>query len=130
LLYNTGSTAFIKGQTSYFNYKLTFHFGRSSIVIKLQIILLKISEYFFDIFLAWTLNNFCCRVHIELFEKGGKSWLNLIICICSNEQFQSSIWFIFLCEHLVQLREINRIHLMARDEWWYRDNKSICIRIH
>jgi hypothetical protein len=37
-LYNTGSTTFIKGQTSYLDYKLKFHFGQSSIIIKLQII--------------------------------------------------------------------------------------------
>jgi hypothetical protein len=34
-LYNTCSATFIKGQTSYLEYKLKFHFGQSSIVIKL-----------------------------------------------------------------------------------------------
>jgi hypothetical protein len=37
-LYNTGSTTFMKGQTSYLEYKLKFHFGQGSIIIKLQII--------------------------------------------------------------------------------------------
>jgi hypothetical protein len=76
---------FIKGQTSYLEYKSKFHFGQSSIVIKLQIIFLSQSEYFLDIFLAWTLNNFCCIVHIELFEQDGKAWLNFKIFICLNE---------------------------------------------
>jgi hypothetical protein len=91
LLYNTGSTTFIKGQTSYLEYKMKFHFDQSSIVIKLQIIFLRRLKYFLNIFLAWTLNNFCCRVHIEFFEQGGKAWLNFKIRICSNEQFQASI---------------------------------------
>jgi hypothetical protein len=43
---------FIKGQTSYLEYKSKFHFGQSSIVIKLQIIFLSQSKYFLDIFLA------------------------------------------------------------------------------
>jgi hypothetical protein len=66
--------------------------------------------------MAWTLNNFCCRVHIELFEQGGKAWLNFKIRICSNEQFQASIGFIISYEYLVQLREIFRIHLIDRDD--------------
>jgi hypothetical protein len=107
---------FIKVQTSYLEYKMKFHFDQSSIVIKLQIIFLRQSKYFLSIFLAWTLNNFCCRVHLKLFEQDGKAWLNFKICICSNEQFQASIGFIFSYEHLVQLREIFRIHLIARDE--------------
>jgi hypothetical protein len=82
---------FIKGQTSYLEYKLKFHFGQGSIIIKLQIIFLMQSRYFLDIFLAWTLNNFCCRVHIELFEQDGKVWLNFKICICPNEKFQASV---------------------------------------
>jgi hypothetical protein len=68
LLYNTGSTIFIKGQTSYLEYKSKFHFGQGSIIIKLQIILLRQSGHFLDIFSTWTLNNFGCRVYIELFE--------------------------------------------------------------
>jgi hypothetical protein len=102
MLYNIGSTTFIKGQTSYLEYISKFHFGQSSIIIKLQIIFLSQSEYFLDILLAWTLNNLCCRVHIELFEQGGKAWLNFKIRICSNEQFQASKGFIFSCEYLVQ----------------------------
>jgi hypothetical protein len=91
LLYNTGSTVFIKGQTSYLEYKLKFHLGQSSIIIKLSIIFLRRSDNFLDIFLAWALNNFCCRVHIELFEKDGKAWLNFKIYICSDKLFQASI---------------------------------------
>jgi hypothetical protein len=41
--------------------------------------------------LAWTLNNFCCRVDIELFEKDDKVLLNFKICICSDKLFQASI---------------------------------------
>jgi hypothetical protein len=74
----------MKGQTLYLDYNMKFHFGQSSIIIKLQIIFLRQLEYFLDIVLAWTLNNFCCRVHIELFEKDDKVWLTLKICICSN----------------------------------------------
>jgi hypothetical protein len=37
---------FIKGQTSYLEYKLKFHFGQGSIIIKLQIIFLSQSGYF------------------------------------------------------------------------------------
>jgi hypothetical protein len=66
--------------------------------------------------MEWTLNNFFCRVHIELFEQDGKVWLNFKICICSNEQFQASLGFNFSCEHLVQLQKIFRIHLIDRDE--------------
>ncbi|AQK70495.1 hypothetical protein ZEAMMB73_Zm00001d016327 [Zea mays] len=33
-----GSTTFIKGQTSYLEYKLKFHFCQGSIIIRLQII--------------------------------------------------------------------------------------------
>jgi hypothetical protein len=51
-LYNTGYTTFIKGQTSYLQYKSKFHFGQNSITIKLQIIFLRQLEYFLDIFLA------------------------------------------------------------------------------
>jgi hypothetical protein len=43
------------------------------------------SEYFLDILLTWTINNFCCRVDIELFEQEGKAWLNFKIRICSNK---------------------------------------------
>jgi hypothetical protein len=91
VLYNTDSTVFIKGQTSYLEYKLKFHFGQSSIIIKLSIIFLRQSDYFLDIFLAWTLNNFYCKVYIELFEQDGKTWLNFKIYICSNEKIQASI---------------------------------------
>jgi hypothetical protein len=47
---------FIKGQTSYLEYKLKFHFGQGSIIIKLQIIFLRQSGYFLDIFLAFSLH--------------------------------------------------------------------------
>jgi hypothetical protein len=70
--------------------------------MRLQIIFLRQLGYFLNIFVARTLNNFCCRVHIELFEKDDKTWLNFKICICPNEQFQASIGFIFSCEYLVQ----------------------------
>jgi hypothetical protein len=70
---------------------LKFHFGQSSIIIKLQIIFLRQSKYFLDIFLVWTLNNFYCRVYIELFEQDYMVWLNFKIRICSNKQFQVSI---------------------------------------
>jgi hypothetical protein len=99
-VHNTGSTIFIKGQTSYLEYKSKFYFGQSSIIIKFSIIFLRQSDYFLDIFLAWTLNNFCCRVPIELFEQDGKTWLNFKIYICSNEKIQASIGVIFLCDHL------------------------------
>jgi hypothetical protein len=98
--------------------------------IKLQIIFLRQLKYFLNILLAWTLNKFCWRVHIELFEQGDKVCLNFKIGICSNEQFQASIGFIFSREHLVQLWEIFRIHLIDRDDWWHIDNKSICITIN
>jgi hypothetical protein len=49
-LYNTGSTIFIKGQTSYLEYKSKFHFGQGSTIIKLQIIFLRESGHFLDIF--------------------------------------------------------------------------------
>jgi hypothetical protein len=67
---------FIKSQTSYLKYKLKFHFGQGSIIIKLSIIFLRQSNYFLDIFLAWTLNNFCCRVDLECFGKVAITWLN------------------------------------------------------
>ena len=125
MLYNTGSTTFIKGQTLYLGWKLKFHFGQWIIIIKLKTDVLGRRRHFLDIFSSWTLKNFCCRVHLELFEKDGKAWLNIKIRICSNEQFQASIGFIFSCKYLVQLQEIFRIHLMDKHEWWYRDNKSV-----
>jgi hypothetical protein len=67
---------FIKGQTSYLKYKLKFHFDQRSIIIRLQIIFLMQSGYFLDIFLAWTLNNFCCKVDLEFFGKVAITWLN------------------------------------------------------
>jgi hypothetical protein len=45
-LNNTGSITFIKGQTSYLEYKLKFHFGQSSIIIRLQFIFLRQFGYF------------------------------------------------------------------------------------
>jgi hypothetical protein len=87
MLNDTGSTTFIKGQTSYLEYKLKFHFGQSSIIIRLQTRFLRQLGYFLDIFMARTLNNFCCRVYIELIEQYNKLCLNFKICICSNEQF-------------------------------------------
>jgi hypothetical protein len=54
LLYNTGSTTFIKGQTSYLEYKLKFHFCQGSIIIRLQIIFLRQLGCFLDISLAFS----------------------------------------------------------------------------
>jgi hypothetical protein len=71
LLYNACSPTFIKGQTLYLGWKLKFHSGQCSIIIKLQIIFLMQSGYVLDIFLAQTLNNFCCKVYIECFGKVG-----------------------------------------------------------
>jgi hypothetical protein len=65
-LYNTCSATFIKGQTSYLEYKLKFHFGQSSIVIKLQFIFLKQSKYFLDIFLAFSLHEPSITFVVEL----------------------------------------------------------------
>jgi hypothetical protein len=66
LLYNTGSTTFIKGQTSYLEYKLKFHFGQGSIIIKLQIIFLRQSGYFLDIFLEFSLHEPLITFVLEL----------------------------------------------------------------
>jgi hypothetical protein len=68
---------------------------------KAQIIFLRQSGYFLDIFMARTLNNFCCRADIELFEQDDKVLLNFKICICSDKQFQACIGFIFSCEYLL-----------------------------
>jgi hypothetical protein len=74
------------------------------------------SGYFLNIFLAWTLNNFCCRVNIELFDQDGKVWLNFKICICSNEQLLACNGFIFSCEYLVQTSRSLRIHIIDGDK--------------
>jgi hypothetical protein len=58
--------------------------------------------YFLDIFLAFSLHEPLITFVIELFEQDDKVLLNFKICICSDEQFQACIGFIFLCEYLVQ----------------------------
>jgi hypothetical protein len=57
---------FIKGQTSYLKYKSKFHFGQSSIIIKLQFIFLRQSGYFLDISLAFYLHESLIIVVVEL----------------------------------------------------------------
>jgi hypothetical protein len=57
---------FIKGKTSYLEYKLKFHFGQGSIIIKLQIIFLRQSGYCLDIFLAFSLHEPLITFVVEL----------------------------------------------------------------
>jgi hypothetical protein len=57
---------FIKGQTSYLEYKLKFHFGQGSIIIKLQTIFLRQSGYFLDISLAFSLREPLITFVVEL----------------------------------------------------------------
>jgi O-acetylhomoserine/O-acetylserine sulfhydrylase-like pyridoxal-dependent enzyme len=66
LLYNTCSPTFSKSQTSYLEYKLKFHFGQGSIIIKLQTIFLRQSGYCLDIFLAFYLHEPSITFVIEL----------------------------------------------------------------
>jgi hypothetical protein len=56
---------FIKGQSSYLEYKLKFHFSQGSIIIKLQIIFLRQSRYFLDIFLAFSLHEHLITFVVE-----------------------------------------------------------------
>jgi hypothetical protein len=57
---------FIKGQSSYLEYKLKFYFGQGSIIIKLQIIFLRQSGYFLDISLAFSLHEPLITFVVEL----------------------------------------------------------------
>jgi hypothetical protein len=65
-LYNTCSPTFIKSQTSYLEYKLKFHFGQGSVIIKLSIIFLRQSDYFLDIFLVFSLHDTLITFVVEL----------------------------------------------------------------
>jgi hypothetical protein len=57
---------FIKVQTSYLEYKLKFHFGQGSIIIRLQIIFLMQSGYVLDISLAFSLREPLITFVVEL----------------------------------------------------------------
>jgi hypothetical protein len=57
---------FIKGQTSYLEYKLKFYFGQGRIIIKIQTIFLRQSGYSLDIFLAFSLHEPLITFVVEL----------------------------------------------------------------
>jgi hypothetical protein len=56
---------------------------------KAQIIFLRQSEYFFDIFMARTLDNFYCNVYIECFGKVCITCLNFVNLLLPNRAVSS-----------------------------------------